>query len=83
MKANRAYYYMGLMDLWGNIPIVTKVGEPEMPATNSRQEVFEFIESEMLAVIEESSFIIRRGTKYRTFYPCCRLCNVGDSLFEC
>lgn len=53
VKANRAYYYMGLMDLWGNIHIVTKVGEPEMPATNSRQEVFEFIESEMLAVIED------------------------------
>ena len=53
VKANRAYYYMGLMDLWGNIPIVTKVGEPEMPATNSRQEVFEFIESEMLAVLDD------------------------------
>ena len=53
VKANRAYYYMGLMDLWGNIPIVTKVGVPEMPATNSRQEVFEFIESEMLAVLDD------------------------------
>lgn len=53
LRANRAYYYLGIMDLWGNAPISTKVGEPEMPATNSRQEIFDFVESEILEVIDD------------------------------
>lgn len=53
LKANRAYYYLNAMNIWGNVPIVTKVGEPEYPATNTRQEVFEFIESELLAVVND------------------------------
>lgn len=53
LKANRAYYYLGMLDLWGNVPIVTKVGEPEMPETNSRQEVFDFVESEILEVLDD------------------------------
>lgn len=53
LRANRAYYYMGLMDLWGNVPISTKVGEPEMPETSSRAEIFNFVETEMLAVIDD------------------------------
>lgn len=53
LRANRAYYYLGLIDLWGNVPIVTKVSDPEMPATNSRQEVFDFIEQELLEVLDD------------------------------
>ena len=53
LKANRAYYYLGLMDLWGNVPIVTKVSDPELPATNDRKEVFKFVETELLAVLND------------------------------
>ncbi|MFT3995504.1 MAG: RagB/SusD family nutrient uptake outer membrane protein [Dysgonomonas sp.] len=53
LKANRAYYYLNALNLWGNVPIVTKVGEPEYPATNSRQDVFNFVESELLGIIND------------------------------
>ena len=43
----RAFHYMKMMELWGNIPIVTQVGEPQNPPTQSREEVFEFIRTEL------------------------------------
>ena len=52
-KVLRAYHYMKLMDLFGNIPIVTKVGEPQNPETVSRAEVFAFVESELLENVEK------------------------------
>jgi SusD family. len=53
LRANRAYYYLNAMDVFGNVPIVTQVGEPLTPATNSRAEVFKFVEDEMLEVINQ------------------------------
>lgn len=47
LKVFRAYHYLKLMDLYGNIPIVTKVGEPLSPATAPRAEVFAFVEKEL------------------------------------
>lgn len=47
LKVFRAYHYMKLMDLYGNIPIVTTVGEPISPATAPRAEVFAFVEKEL------------------------------------
>ena len=44
------------MDMWGNVPIVTKVatpGEPLDPATKDRKEVFTFIENELLDNVEK------------------------------
>jgi starch-binding outer membrane protein, SusD/RagB family len=52
LKLLRAFHYLKLMDLFGNIPVVTQVGEPAQPETLSRQEVFNFIESEILANID-------------------------------
>ena len=52
-KVLRAYHYMKIMDLWGNVPIVTKVGQPNNPATATRKEVFDFIEKEMLENVEK------------------------------
>lgn len=52
-KVLRAYHYMKIMDLWGNVPIVTKVGQPNNPATATRIEVFDFIEKEMLENVEK------------------------------
>lgn len=47
IKVMRAYHYMRIMDMWGNVPIITKVGEPLNPPTAPRTEVFEFVKSEL------------------------------------
>ncbi|MEH6681253.1 MAG: RagB/SusD family nutrient uptake outer membrane protein [Sediminicola sp.] len=52
-KVLRAYHYMKIMDLWGNVPIVTQVGIPQNPETQDRSEVFAFIESELLENVEK------------------------------
>ena len=43
----RAFHYMKIMDLWGNVPIIVKVGEPQNPPTQTRAEVFQFIKEEL------------------------------------
>lgn len=43
----RAFHYLKIMDLWGNVPIVTEVGEPINPKTQSREEVFNFVKTEL------------------------------------
>ena len=52
LKVFRAFHYMKLMDLYGNIPIVTVVGEPLSPATAQRAEVFAFVEKELKENVE-------------------------------
>lgn len=52
LKALRAWHYMVLMNLYGNIPVVTKVGEPLSPPTEPRAKVFEFVESEFLSIVD-------------------------------
>lgn len=54
LKLLRAFHYLKLMDLYGNIPIVTKVGEPVSPPTRSRAEVFNFIEKEIKDNIDKA-----------------------------
>lgn len=44
----RAFYYIKLMDLYGNIPVVTQVGTPASPATMPEDSVFAFCEREIL-----------------------------------
>ncbi|RZK54996.1 MAG: RagB/SusD family nutrient uptake outer membrane protein [Pedobacter sp.] len=47
LKLLRAFHYLKLMDLFGNIPVVTQVGIPARPKTLPRAEVFAFIEKEI------------------------------------
>lgn len=49
-KTVRALWYLLLIDMWGNVPIVTQFDVPQdyLPSTNSRQEVYNFIEKEIL-----------------------------------
>jgi len=54
LKLLRAFHYLKLMDLYGNIPIVTKVGEPLSPPTQPRAEVFNFIEKEIKDNIDKA-----------------------------
>lgn len=50
LKVLRALYYYWLLDLYGNVPLVTEFDVPAdfAPANNSRQEVYNFIEKEIM-----------------------------------
>lgn len=49
LKVLRAYYYMWALDLWGNVPIVDDFETPPDSVANSPQEeVFNFIEDDLL-----------------------------------
>lgn len=59
LRAVRAFYYYMLLDNFGNVPIVTSFeqdpAETAQPSTNfneGRREVFEFVESELLDVLD-------------------------------
>ncbi len=45
----RAFTYFNLMDLYGNVPLVTSV-TTELPSQATRTELFNFIESELLEI---------------------------------
>ncbi len=66
LKMLRAFHYLRLMDLYGNIPIVKQIGE-QSPATQPRAEVFKFIESEIKSNIDKlpnlSAGMLGRMTK--------------------
>lgn len=47
LRVLRAYHYLKLMEMWGNIPIATKVGEPLNPETQPRAAVFDFVKTEL------------------------------------
>ncbi|WP_443944432.1 RagB/SusD family nutrient uptake outer membrane protein [Pedobacter sp. AW1-32] len=59
LKLFRAYHYLKLMDLFGNIPIVTQVGIPAKPETRPRAEVFAFIEKEIKENVEKAPKLSR------------------------
>jgi len=59
LKLLRAFHYLKLMDLFGNIPIVTQVGIPAKPETKSRKDVFNFVEAEIKANIEKAPKLSR------------------------
>ncbi len=45
----RAFAYYQMMDFYGNVPIVTQVST-KLPSQNSRAEVFDFVENELLEI---------------------------------
>ncbi|KQM75950.1 starch-binding protein [Pedobacter sp. Leaf216] len=64
LKLLRAFHYLKLMDLFGNIPIslnvpTGSVPTSEYPATSSRKEVFDFIEKEIRENIEKTPKLSR------------------------
>lgn len=46
LKSIRAYYYLQLLDMFGNVPLVTDFNDLSMPANSTRQQVYDFVESE-------------------------------------
>lgn len=69
VRALRAYGYFFAMDLWGNIPLVTvaRIDPNNLPTTSSRAEVFNFIETEMLAAIQDLPSITE--VNKTSYYP--------------
>lgn len=55
IRALRAYGYFYAMDYWGNVPIFTdaRVDPNNLPTTNTRSEVFDFVVSEMQAAVAD------------------------------
>jgi hypothetical protein len=47
LKSIRAYYYYILLDMFGNVPIVTNFEDTGLPSNSTRQEVYNFVESEL------------------------------------
>lgn len=65
LKLLRAFHYLKLMDLFGNIPIsltvpTGSVPTEQYPATSSRKEVFDFIEKEIRENIEKTPKLSRQ-----------------------
>jgi len=48
-RALRAFYYYILMDMFGGVPIVTDPNDHALHPRNTRRELFDFIESELIA----------------------------------
>lgn len=53
MKALRAIYYYWLLDLFGNVPISTDFTKTDPPANNTKKEVYDFIEKELIAALPD------------------------------
>jgi hypothetical protein len=53
VRAMRALYNYFMMDLYGNVPIITDFPVATLPATQPRAKVFQYIESELLAVLQQ------------------------------
>lgn len=53
IRAMRALYYFFMMDTYGNVPVYTEYNVDAQPATQPRAKVFEFIESELKALIPQ------------------------------
>jgi hypothetical protein len=51
LRALRAYYYSLLLDNFGNVPIVTDFAAKDLPAQSTRKQVYDFVVSELTAVI--------------------------------
>ncbi len=48
LRSIRAYYYYQLLDMFGNVPIVTNFEDQSLPAKSTRLQVYNFVESELL-----------------------------------
>lgn len=60
LKVLRAMVYLWLIDAYGNVPIITEQTTDPTPPTNTRQEVFNFIES---SVKDNMALLIEANTR--------------------
>ena len=69
-RAVRAWEYLQLVDLFGNVPIVTvpKLDQNNLPTNSPRKKVFEFVESELKASIELLPTLVGMSNR-KAYYP--------------
>src|SRR4051812_27481154 len=53
ITAMRDLYYFFMMDLYGNVPIINTFPVANLPSTQSRAEVFKFIEADLKSVLQQ------------------------------
>ncbi len=61
LRGLRAYYYWLLLNTFGDVPVTTNFEESELPAKTDRKEVYKFVESELLAAIDDLPSAISYG----------------------
>ena len=68
-RALRAYGYFFAMDNWGNVPLVTvaRINPNNLPATTSRENIYNFIETEMLAAAQDLPSA--KDVNHAAYYP--------------
>ncbi len=52
VRGVRAYYYYQLLDWFGNVPLATSYTDVELKGNTPRAQVFDFIESELLDIMD-------------------------------
>ena len=52
LRGIRAYYYSILLDMFGNVPLITNFEDTSLPKNSTRAEVYAFVESELLDIME-------------------------------
>lgn len=70
LKVLRALFYWWLLDLYGNVPIVTQFDVPTgfLPSMSSREEVYSFVEDELSSNMEKLSKAVDASTYGRMNY---------------
>ncbi len=65
LRGLRAYYYLRLLDLFGNVPIVTDFVNNGLPKNSTKLEVYAFVESELKDIMPDlqGNIIYGRITK--------------------
>lgn len=63
LKAIRAYYYLQLLDMFGNVPIITDFEDTSLPSNSTRQQVYAFVETELTEALPH----LRSGVVYSKF----------------
>ncbi|QGY44636.1 RagB/SusD family nutrient uptake outer membrane protein [Maribellus comscasis] len=61
VKTMRAFYHFILMDVYGDVPLVTTFGE-EVTTRTDRTEVFDFLEEDLLDAVNYLSTIVDQST---------------------
>jgi len=71
LRGLRAYFYYLLLDMFGNVPLVTIFGVEEMPVKSPRADVYNFVETELIAIMD----LLPKEIIYGRFTQ-----NVGNTL---
>lgn len=70
LRSLRGLFYYWLLDLYGNVPLVTKFDVPNnfSPANNTRKEVYDFVETDLRANMDSLSKAVDVSTYGRVNY---------------